>query len=476
MNGWKRYTFGRPEDIDAALTRDDVARICREAARIRPELADYPLDNVLRFFERVHERWSDPAYVIREETEELLSREAQFSRTMISRGIEALVTMFDPQSLKRAVELQLGAISRTGHFQMIPGSDVGLRWYPCGVLLHVLAGNTFLSEIRALINGILTANVNILKTPSSNPRFLPKILESFFECDEDGVLRRSLAVLNFPSGDKEVLAEFKSRVDGIVVWGGEDAARAYRDDLPARCKLVIYGPKMSLAIVTRRGLENEGPAATARKLALAVSAWDQAICFAPQACFVEGLEQATVLAEHLAKALDELTQKLPPGRIDMHTAIEIQKLRAIFEVAEARGEGLLLKSKQGLDWTVILDPGRTLETSPLHRTIRIIPFQDFREVAACLEDWRGYIQTVGLLAGPQEDTGLSAQVSEIGALCITGLGNMTKRSWDEPHDGAYELPQLMRLVSRRMDVNAPIGAPASSGAGPDEGFMQRVPE
>ena len=455
MSEWKRYVFGRPEEGDAPLTPDDVSRICREGAQRRPQMAGYSLEKIMGLFGRLHERWSDPAYARRRETEELLCRESRFSRETVARGVERLAKMFHPESLKKACAVQLGGIPRAGSFEMSAASGVAVRWYPCGVLLHVLAGNTFLAEVRTVINGILTGNVNIFKSPTANVRFLPKVLESLCECDDDGVVSRSLSVLSFPAAQKEVIAEFKRRVDGIVVWGGEEAARSYREDLPARCRLVLYGPKLSLAVLTRQGLAHAALPGAAKELAFEIAQWDQSICHAPQACFVEGRAEAVSVTESLAQALEEAAQAIPPGPPDMHTAIEIQKLRAIFEVAEARGEGLLRKSPKGLDWTVILDPSRTLEPSPLHRTIRIIPFQDFAEVIASLEEWRGYIQTVGLLAGRPEYADLSARLAECGASRITGLGGMGRRSWEEPHDGGYGLQQLMRLVSCRLSRSVP---------------------
>ena len=138
----------------------------------------------------------------------------------------------------------------------LPGHE-GLgacRWEPLGAVLHVLAGNVFVGAAGSLVEGLLTRNVNILKMSSSEGVFLPILIDSLRECDEDGVISKSLAVVQFGQKQADVIEVFKRDVDGIVVWGGESAVRGWRDGLPARTRLIVFGPKLSAAVVTRQGL------------------------------------------------------------------------------------------------------------------------------------------------------------------------------------------------------------------------------
>jgi len=114
---------------------------------------------------------------------------------------------------------------------------------------------------------------------------------------------------------------------------------------------------------------------------------------------LESEQAARKLLEALPKALDEQGRAMPPGRIDADAAVEIQKLRGVAEIAEARGEGALRAAARRLDWTVILDRDLELTPSPLHRTLRLVPFRKAVDVLEQLAVLRGYIQTVGLAAG-----------------------------------------------------------------------------
>jgi phenylacetate-coenzyme A ligase PaaK-like adenylate-forming protein len=433
-----QYWFGEWKDGD--LSAAQAAALCRQAAGLRQAVADYPPDKVLRLLSRVQERWRDPSYSLRRAAERSLPGVTGFSPAMVRLGLRELCWTFDADLLRRKLDAEL------------PGHE-GLgakRWEPLGTVLHVLAGNVFVGAAGSLVEGLLTRNVNILKMSSSEGVFLPLLVESLRECDEDGVVSKSLAVVRFGSGQADVLSTFKREADGIVVWGGESAVRGWRDGLPARTRLVVFGPKLSVAVVTRKGLAGRGPEELARRLAGEMSIWDQNACTAPQACYVEGEAEARRLLEALPQALDKTGRVTPPGEVDADAAVEIRKLRGIAEIAEARDEGVLREAARRLDWTVILDRDLALTPSPLHRTLRVVPFRKLADVLGQLSSLRGYLQTVGLAAGEAEGEALADRFSDAGALRVLELGHMAEGEIDDPHDGAQDLPQFMRLVLRRL--------------------------
>ncbi|MBI5629953.1 MAG: hypothetical protein HY921_03600 [Elusimicrobia bacterium] len=439
----KSYFFGEWRKGGEPLTAEEAAELCRKAADLRQAVGRYPLDKVLRLLSNVRDRWRDPSYPRRLKMERELPALTGFSPDMVRLGLDELCWAFDPEVLRRKMDAELGGTR-----------DGTLSWRPLGVLLHVLAGNVFVGAAGSLVEGLITRNVNVLKMSSSETAFLPELVESLVECDEEGFLSKALAVVQYSSAQADVIAEFKRSVDGIVVWGGEEAVRGYRDGLPARTKLILYGPKLSAAVCTSRGLEADLEGA-ARKLAREMSIWDQNACTAPQACYVQGLTGARKLAEALPRALEEEAKILPPGGLELNQAAEIRKIRGVAEIAEARGEGLLKESPQGLDWTVVLDQDQALDPSPLHRTLRIIVFRGLPEVLDRLAELRGYVQTVGLACAEDESAELCRALEDVGVLRMLPLGEMSQGEVEDPHDGSRALPQFMRLVIRRPRLKAP---------------------
>lgn len=422
------------------MSARDVSKLCSEAEARRAAVAEIPLDKVLRVLAEVARRWKDPAYGPRRRAESRLPEATGFSPAMIRKGIEELCWTFNPEFLRKKIDTELRGLDGLGEKQ----------WRPVGVVLHVLAGNVFVGAAGSLVEGLITGNVNILKMSSLEKIFLPELARSIVECDPEGSVSRSFAVVEYSSADAAVIGELKKRVDGIAVWGGEEAVRAYRDGLPARTRLILFGPKLSFALITRKGLDEITLTSAAKALAAEVSIWDQNACTAPQVCYVEGEENARRLALALPPALKRRTLELPPGSVGSDQAVEIRKIRQVFEVAEARGEGLLLESPRGLDWTVLLDQDLSLEPSPLHRTLRVIPYRALSQVLPGLRSLRGYIQTVGLCAAPEEQPVLSEKLAAVGALRVVILGKMAEGEIDDPHDGRYDLPQFKNLVLARV--------------------------
>ncbi len=422
-----------------ALNGPKAAELCRLAASRRSEAAAYPIDKVLSLLGRVRARWQNPSYGPRRKAERALPRVTGFSPAMVRLGLEELCWTLEPEMLRRKLDCELPGWEGLG----------ACRWEPLGVVLHVLAGNVFVGAAGSLVEGLLTRNVNILKMSSSEGAFLPLLLESLREEDADGVVSRCLFAVSFSSEDAGAAAVFKQNADAVAVWGGEGAVRGWRDGLPARTRLIVFGPKISAAMVTARGLREEGVEKLAARLAAEVSIWDQNACTAPQACYVQGAGNARRLVEALPKALDRKARRLPPGTPGTDSAVEIRKLRDIFEIAETRGEGLL-RHPRGLSWTVVLDKDTALNPSPLHRTLRVVPVPRVERVLGELEALRGYVQTVGLAASEGEREGLADRFSSAGALRVVALGRMAFGEGEDPHDGARDLPQFMRLVLRRF--------------------------
>jgi phenylacetate-CoA ligase len=438
----RQYIFG--EWIEKSLTIDDVKGLCERARARQAMIRDYPLDRIFATFRKLQAKWSDPNYPLRKKLLAELPSETGFSSEMIELALQEVAWTLEPSLLKKKIETELQGVWPEGKF--IPETQRYLNWQPLGTVLHVLSGNVFLVAIGSFVEGLITGNVNILKMASGEKVFLPVFIESLRECDTDGVILNSLAVVEYPSSDRDVLETFKAEVDGIVVWGGEDAVRSYRNNLPARTKCIVFGPKLSVGLISKNGLSEQGVEATATRLADEIVIWDQNACTAPQVCFVEGEENANQLAHALAVALNEKNKALPPGPSELNTAVEIQKWRGVAEIAESRGAGKVLTSPDGVDWTVIVEKSTTVEPSPLHRTLKIKPYADLNAVVTELTKLHGYIQTVGMVVAKSEMIEVSRTMARAGALRLVTMGEMAGGQIDDPHDGAYDLNQYGHFV------------------------------
>ncbi len=448
----KHFIFGKWQEskFDAELAQ----QICDQARSIPYAEKKLLLPEIYKIFEVVRKKWADHSYIRRQRMQEVLPKHTGFSPKMIELGLNELYNLFDPAHLQKKVDIEFRGIPRSVGYKYNHKNQTALKWQPIGSVLHILSGNVFLVGPGSLIEGVLTGNITLLKMPSAETNFMPEFIDSLVEAEQElgmeGVITGTLAAIQFSSSQVDVIETFKMSVDGIVIWGGEQAVRAYRNNLPARTRAIVFGPKLSIALALESGMAAKGVEECAKNLAFELAIWDQNACTAPQVCFVQGKERAKELVDALAIQLELQQKAIPAGTLDQNQAAEIRKLRTIYEIAEHRGDFALRESKSDLDWTVMLDTDVQIEPSPLHRTIKIVAVEDVAEVLARVEELRAYVQTVGLWADESEFLDYGNQLGKIGVLRIVDIGEMSGGEIDDPHDGAYDLPQMMNLVVHRL--------------------------
>jgi hypothetical protein len=339
---------------------------------------------------------------------------------------EELLSILDRKSLQIKIDKELNVFKK--------------NYEPLGVLLHVISGNVYLAGVGSLIEGLLTRNINIMKLPSQGPHFLPQFVESIQKVAPK--LLPMVEIVQYSSSDEKTLEKYKNSVDGIVIWGGEQAVQSYRNNLPARTRVIVFGPKYSLAVISKENLESSDDFKNfSEKLATDISTWDQKACTAPQMCFVEGKENALQFAKKLSAALEEKNKTHASPSMDIHEATEIQKFRGEYAVAEALGQAQVFHSND-LRGTVVYDSKKELLPSPLHRTIRVCSFEKLEELESPLSEMRGYIQTVGVTS-----SSVKSFFKAMGALRFTAIGEMNGGKVDDPHDGQFDLTQLVNFIA-----------------------------
>jgi len=447
-----RFIFGEWQESNSKINVDEV---CSRAELLRKKINNLSIENVFKVFSVVSKKWRDKNYIKRIEAQEKLPRLTGFSPEMIRLGLEELPNIFDPEILEKKLKVELKGIPVGNGYKFNFKNKTAIQWQPIGTVLHILSGNVFLVGPGSLVEGLITNNITILKLSSSETFFMPLFIESIIEAENelnaDVKISDFIATVDYSSNEKDIIEEFKNRMDGIVVWGGESAVKTYRNNLPARTRIIVFGPKLSLGLVTSQGYEIIGCKEIAKNLASELAIWDQNACTAPQMCFVQGKENAKNLAKELANALIEMNVALPPGKKDDNTAADIRKLRTIYEIAHIKEKAQLFESKNNLDWTVIYDEDVTIESSPLNRTIKIVPIEQIEEFYQLMSPFKSYIQTVGLACSKNQFFEMSQTLGANGVLRILQIGKMSAGEIDDPHDGAYDLPHFLNLTLARYE-------------------------
>ncbi len=320
---------------------------------------------------------------------------------------------------------------------------------PVGVLGHVTSSNDAMLPFFSSVEGILTGNINVIKTARGAHKVAMALIEKLCEIDE--TLCPYFYVFPLSSKDSELLKAMFSLCNTIAVWGSDAATSGVRKLAPAGVKIVEWGNRISFAYFTKKGVTDEA----LRGLAVDVCVNDQQACSAPQLVYYETEDRDELLhfAQALATTLQEVSDTYPLHPMTQAEQAELTTQTQLCYLDEMMGEGKLF---EGDGCRVYVKFDSELCASPLYRTLIVKPIRR-DNVLRSLRPFRSYLQSVGLACASEEIAPLSTILLAGGVNRLTEPGQMMAGYTGEPHDGVYAMRQYLKRVSL---INS--GLPAGS--------------
>jgi phenylacetate-CoA ligase len=381
-----------------------------------------------------------------------------FSEEMVRATLDVIPALLSREALTSRLQSEFGAVEALDRF--LPARHgLGLvRAFPVGEILHVTAGNVFVSCIDSLLMGFLTKNVSYVKLSSKNNAFPLVFARALVAFDKEKVVADKFCLLSWKGGDAAVEDAFKTHVPAILAWGGEEMLESYRRGLAPGTKLLDYGPKISFQVLTRAGVEKSGLQTAATAIARDLTMWDQQACSSPQNLFVEKGVDVSALMAAIGAAME--TPLFPRGQLSGDEHVELHKERERARVSRHLEGGL---SAEGRDWMLHHETRPYLRSSPLNRTLILKDFVDTRDLLRQVAPFRFYLQTCGYLTGASEKAELLGQLGAAGIKRFSPLGRMSESFAGLPHDGRYGLTELVNLVPDEAAID-------------EDGFLTRIVE
>lgn len=320
-------------------------------------------------------------------------------------------------------------------------------WMPLGTLVHIAPTNVFTVGILCVIEGLLSGNINILKT-SKNQHQLPQLFfEALLKFDTKNLIKPYIIVLEVSSKEKELLQQIINCADVVSAWGSEEAIKSVQDMTPQGVRFVPWGHKISFAYFAHENLDDK---TSIEQVCEDICLLDQNACSSPQNVFVESssFEELKIFAQKFATILEKVSKKTLRTEIDSAQQAEISTLLSISKTEEALGLTCVLQADD-FSWAVIADRREGLSVSPLFRTI-IIKQLNQKDIISTLHPMKSYLQTAALIAPKERVMKLSKLFFGAGCLRIREAGCMHDGYIGEPHDGVYALPSFMKRTSLRL--------------------------
>ncbi|HZI88848.1 MAG TPA: acyl-CoA reductase, partial [Candidatus Polarisedimenticolia bacterium] len=353
-----------PAAIDAWI---DHLRAAREE-----RLGRRPAAEIHRALERVAVRFLDPTDAARKNAVAWLGRMGRFPTAMIEQALDDTFEPLVVGGVSRWVASELGSAAALDAPQTdrrgLARQAFGPEW-----MLQIYAGNVPGLPVWPLYSALAMKSAIFAKVSSQEPVLAPLLARTIAE--EDPALGDCLAIVWWKGGTVELDRAAIRQAPAVLAFGGEHAIASVAREAHPEARLVLQGPKVSVAYVSSASLTRAGLESLASRAAYDVSLYDQQGCLSPHAIYVErgGPVGPTAFASALGKALEALRDSLPRGPIQAEHAARIQLYRAqaTFEEAQESRGTRVIASGDGTDWTVIYEEGARFEPTPAYRTVRV---------------------------------------------------------------------------------------------------------
>ncbi|MCO1575313.1 hypothetical protein M8C13_06010 [Crossiella sp. SN42] len=366
--------------------------------------------------------------------------------------IEATLTQLtgalSRETLERKVVRELGGIDPGRLTRFDFRQEIFEAWAPVGLLAHIAPGNAPAAGAMSGLEGLLSGNLNVIKTSGDDSRFTAELLAALAEADPTGQIARRVIVLHYSSARKDWLERMCAPADAVAAWGGEEALAGVASVLRPGCRLVDWGPKLSFAYLTAATWNDQD---TLRAVAGDVCLLDQQACSSPQVIYLDTEDDGEVFAfaERFAAVLAETVAKTETREPSDPEWAEITNTVLVTQLEEHLGLTKVHAAKDG-SWRVLADTRSALRASPLYRTVWVKSLSR-NKIAQVLRPMRRYLQTVGLGADRDEVAVLTRALIGAGVQRITMPGRMLGSYDGEPHDGVYALQRYSRRVDVQLD-------------------------
>jgi hypothetical protein len=415
----------------ASAVAETVRAAALEARTVRTHA------DVLRTISSAALRLSDASDDVGREAALLLSSELGWSLEAARETLVGMSREWTEDALSALIQSEIGDPALLDRFVPDPVRDGRLRTAVGPPLVfQIHAGNVPGVPVTGALLALLARSGVLAKTGADEPGLLPLFARSLAETDP--LLASCVAATWWPGEDPTPAFDHWVKLSGkVLVYGGDAAVRAVRRQVPPDVELVVYGPRLGIAVFLP-----DAPADAGSLLARDVCAYEQRGCVSPRIAFVIDSDPLALSVRIQAGMKEEAARVAPPAVLEAE-AVALRSARAECEFAGLEDGSTRVFGPPDLSWTVLAHRDAGFESQALPRAVWVYGVPSLDSLAALLRPFEGRIQSIGY-AGREGEADLARLASGLGASRICALGEMAWPPPDWRHEGRHRLLPLLR--------------------------------
>lgn len=369
-------------------------------------------------------------------------------RSLKDKGLLFLSTWCSADHLRKIAEFGLrGNMAYADSFLPFPSSDKHLlKANGRGLVCHWMAGNVQILGLFALVQCIMTKNVNLLKVSAKDGGVFTTLLSAFegltyttadgYTIKGDNLLKTT-AVVYFSRHAVALGEQMSKAADVRVAWGGREAVETVAG-YPSRydAETVIFGPKLSFSVIGKEELQDEQEVKKlARRMAVDISVFDQTGCASPHNLFIErgGAVSPEQFCEMLSESMRKTELQIPKPTMSTEQISAIHSIRGVYDF---KGQ---VYGSPSMSYTILLDNKAELD-KPIYSRVLFVHSVD--DVKDSLQFVNEDIQTIGVALSQERACEFATEASSRGAARFPQIGRML--NFEMPWDGIVLIDRLVK--------------------------------
>ena len=321
-----------------------------------------------------------------------------------------------------------------------------LKANPRGLVCHWMAGNVQILGMFALVQCIITKNPNLIKVAAKDGGVFALLMSAFEGIEyttaegytiKGDELVKTIAVVYFSRHATELGERMSMAAKVRIAWGGKEAVETvagYPSSID--CETVIFGPKLSYAVIAKEALSSEQEAKKlARKVSVDVSVFDQAGCASPHNLYIEkgGEVSPERFCAILAEAFPKTEIQIPKPSVSPEQISAIHSARGVYDF---KGK---VWGSDTMSWTILYSDDNELCKPVYSRTLMVHSVEHINDALQHIEE---YIQTIGIAAPEEKAVAFADEATAAGVARCPQIGRML--NFEMPWDGVFLFDRLVK--------------------------------